>query len=114
MQPNTRTTSPLAAATVAALFLAAGFIVADSGCSDSSLRVQDLDGKPFNLQKASEGRVHVAVFTRSDCPISNRFAPEVRSLCDNFRSKGVAFYLIYVDPNEKPDAIRDHLRQYEY
>ena len=79
-----------------------------------SLKLVDLDGKPFDLRKSSEGRVHVAVFTRSDCPVSNQTAPEVRELFEKLHSQGVDFYLIYVDPSEKPETIREHLRQYEY
>ena len=58
--------------------------------------------------------MHVAVFIRSDCPISNRMAPQIRELYTAFHPQGVDFYLIYVDPREKPDSIRDHLREYEY
>jgi cytochrome oxidase Cu insertion factor (SCO1/SenC/PrrC family) len=116
----------------AAFLLAAGILSGCSGCSvrggqvaeaaptarsslnTDSLKLVDLDGKPFDLRKASEGRVHVVVFTRSDCPVSNQFAPEIRGLFEKLHSQGVDFYLIYVDPTEKPEAIRDHLRQYEY
>jgi hypothetical protein len=38
----------------------------------------------------------------------------VRELYEKLHSKGVDFYLIYVDPNEKPDAIRKHLKEYDY
>ena len=74
----------------------------------------EVDGKSFDLRKSSAGRVHVAVFTRSDCPVSNQFAPEIRGLFEKLHPQGVEFYLVYVDPNEKPEAIREHLRQYEY
>ena len=112
--------------------LAAGVVVATSGCGEpvirraeaaptagsvleaSSLYLLDLDDRPVDLERLGAGRIHVAVFTRSDCPVSNRFAPEVRSLYEGFHAKGVDFFLIYVDPSEKPDAIREHLRQYEY
>jgi hypothetical protein len=114
-------------AILTALFLAIG----GTGCSDagrraeaapspgstlnhSSLRLLDLDDQQFDLAKNGPGRVHVAIFTRSDCPVSNRFAPEVRKLFDDFHPKGADFYLVYVDPSEKPQAIREHLRQYEY
>src|SRR5262249_52982333 len=60
------------------------------------------------------GQITVVVFTRTDCPISNRAAPEVRRLCEKYGPSGVSFYLIYVDPREQSDAIREHLRQYEY
>src|SRR6185312_15971818 len=63
---------------------------------------------------ASKGRVHVVVFVRSDCPISNHMAPEVRELCSDFKPRGVDFYLTYVDPRESAEAIRTHLHEYEY
>jgi cytochrome oxidase Cu insertion factor (SCO1/SenC/PrrC family) len=81
---------------------------------DTEVRLVDLDGKPFDLQKSSTGRVHVVVFIRSDCPVSNRMAPEVRELHTAFQPQGVDFYLIYVDPRETTDAIRAHLQEYEY
>lgn len=116
----------------AALLVAFGILSGSSGCSGrggqvaeaaptagsslntSSLKLLDLDGKSVDLRKSSEGRVHVAVFTRTDCPVSNQFAPEVRSLYEKLHRQGVDFYLIYVDPSEKPEEILDHLRQYEY
>lgn len=74
----------------------------------------DLDGRKVNLPQAFAGRVVVAVFTSSDCPISNRYAPEVRALCEKFSPQGVKFFLVYVDPRETPDSIRTHLAEYEY
>lgn len=38
----------------------------------------------------------------------------MRGIFEKVHLQGVDFYLIYVDPSEKPDAIREHLRQYEY
>jgi peroxiredoxin len=87
---------------------------AGASLNTSALKLADLNGNSFDLRKASEGRVHVVVFTRSDCPVSNQFAPEVRGLFEKFHPQGVDFYLIYVDPSEKTDTIREHLRQYEY
>jgi cytochrome oxidase Cu insertion factor (SCO1/SenC/PrrC family) len=87
---------------------------AQSSLKTDTLKLVDLDGKSFDLRKSSDGHVHVAVFTRSDCPVSNQFAPEIRGLFEKLHSQGVDFYLIYVDPSEKPEAIREHLRQYEY
>src|SRR5207244_6413951 len=80
----------------------------------SSPSLLDLDGKPFDLRQSSQGPVRAVLFTRSDCPISNRYAPEIRSLYESFHPKGVDFYLVYVDPDEKPDAIREHLRDFKY
>jgi hypothetical protein len=40
----------------------------------------------------------VLVFVRTDCPISNRYAPELRRLQDRFAPRGMAFWLVYPDP----------------
>jgi hypothetical protein len=74
----------------------------------------DLDGRPVDLPRASSGRICVAVFVRSDCPVSNRLAPAVRQLCVAYAKQDVNFFLVYEDPRETVDAIRAHLREYEY
>jgi hypothetical protein len=81
---------------------------------DADLRLLDLSGNPFDLWHAGPGNIRVVLFTRSDCPISNRYAPDVRRLHESFHTQGVDFYLIYVDPKEQPDAIRRHLEEFEY
>ncbi len=95
------------------------FALADIGCSqgrqlDSSLQLLALDGRKFDWRRETAGSVAVAMFTRTDCPISNRYAPEVRELYERFHPQGVDFYLIYVDPREMPDDIRQHVRDYKY
>lgn len=79
----------------------------------SQIQILDLDGQPFDLWQHQD-RVVVAVFTRSDCPISNRFAPEIRQMCATYQPRGVDFYLVYVDPLEEPEAIRRHLQEFDY
>lgn len=54
------------------------------------------------------------VFARSDCPISNRYAPEVRRLYEEYSPRGVAFWLVYPDPDETGESIRGHLESYGY
>ena len=76
--------------------------------------VVDLDGLAFDLGVQTPARAIVVLFTRSDCPISNRCAPAIARLCDVFQRRGVDFYLVYVDPRETPESIRRHLQEYEY
>ena len=49
---------------------------------------------------------------REDCPIANRYAPEIVRLSDLFSPQGVAFWLVYADPPPDAQAIRAHLRAY--
>jgi hypothetical protein len=78
------------------------------------IHLLDLDGQPFDLWTHKPGAVTVMLFTRTDCPISNQCAPEICRLHDMYRSRGVKFFLIYVDPSEPAAAIRRHLREYGY
>lgn len=80
----------------------------------ASIRLVDLDGHPYSLPQVLHDAITVVVFTRTDCPISNRYAPDIRELYEVYRPRGVEFVLVYVDPRQQPDAIRDHLKEYEY
>jgi hypothetical protein len=73
----------------------------------------DLDGRPFDLW-GGPSAVTVVLFTRTDCPISNRYAPEIRRLYERYHPRDVEFYLVYVDPNETGDTVRRHLAEYGY
>jgi hypothetical protein len=73
----------------------------------------DLGGKPVN-PFASQARVQVALFVRTDCPITNRYAPELQRLAREFDGRGVRFWLIYPDPTESVSAIQDHIAQYDF
>jgi redoxin len=55
----------------------------------------------------------VLLFVRRDCPIANRYAPEIRRLEQRFAREGVAFWLVYPDRDEPADAIRRHLRDFD-
>ena len=74
----------------------------------------DLNGNSFDPLRQGSSKVTVLIFTRTDCPISNRFAPEIGRLYEAFHPRGVDFYLVYVDPHEEPQAIRHHLAEYRY
>lgn len=74
----------------------------------------DLEGRSIDFRELSSGGIAVAIFARSDCPISNRHAPDVREIYERFHARGVKFFLIYVDPSENPKAIREHLAEYGY
>jgi hypothetical protein len=55
----------------------------------------------------------VYVFVTTDCPISNRYAPEVQRLAALFKSKA-SFVLVYPVPGDTPAMIRDHHKKFAY
>jgi hypothetical protein len=74
-----------------------------------------LDGRTVDPIRAANSSVKFLAFAfvRTDCPIANSYAPELRRLQTEFASKGVEFWLVYGE-DESPAAIRDHLREYSY
>jgi hypothetical protein len=81
----------------------------------SDLATVQLDGRPFELWEGRERAVcTVLVFTRTDCPIANRYAPTLRSLCEHYQPAGVDFFLVYVDPDEDSEDIHRHMQEYQY
>jgi hypothetical protein len=74
--------------------------------------VLDLAGHPVDPLPRPGAGPAVLVFVRTDCPIANRYAPELRRLQDRFARQGVAFWLVYADPSETPEAIRRHQRDF--
>jgi len=74
-----------------------------------------LDGKRVDPLRAANPstRFLAFVFVRTDCPISNSYAPEIRRLQSEFASKGVGFWLVYGEDESSP-VIQEHLREYSY
>jgi AhpC/TSA family len=73
----------------------------------------DLTGKasdPF----ASHAAAEVFLFVRTDCPITNRYAPELQRLAREYEHRNVRFWMIYPDATETTDSIRTHIRQYSF
>jgi len=73
----------------------------------------NLDGKGTDPFKMADGRVLVLLFVRTDCPISNRYAPAIQKLSEEFRSRA-NFWLVYPDAGESAAHIRTHLVQFHY
>ncbi|MBM3771538.1 MAG: redoxin domain-containing protein [Acidimicrobiia bacterium] len=82
---------------------------------EPSVKVESLEGRTVEPLTLAPGvKAAVFVFVSVDCPISNRYAPEVRRLYQAFQEKGVQFTLVYPNPAESVPAIREHLRAYDY
>jgi hypothetical protein len=58
--------------------------------------------------------VHVLIFTSIDCPISNRYAPDIRRLHERFAAEGVRVSLVFANPRDTPAAARAHARAFGY
>ena len=79
------------------------------------VKVETLDGQPVDaLRIAADTKAAVFVFVSTECPVSNRYAPEVVRLYDQLTAKGIRFTLVYPNPSESAADIRAHLKAYGY
>jgi hypothetical protein len=73
--------------------------------------VTDIDGisrQPLNVT----GKAGVVFFVTNDCPVSNYYSHEMRRICDEYGSKGVACSLVYIDPTLSDADARKHAAEY--
>jgi len=56
----------------------------------------------------------VLLFIRSDCPISNRYAPELQQLYNVYSPRGIGFRLVYTEQGLTPAAMEKHREAYGY
>jgi hypothetical protein len=95
--------------------LAGGFAAVAADAADAQVRVESLDGGAVNPLDAPSGtKAIVFLFTSTDCPISNRYAPEVRRLAEKFARQGVVFRLVYPNPDDKRHEILEHMSAFGY
>lgn len=68
-------------------------------------------GKPALLRPAV-GNIHVIVFVGTECPISNRYAPELGRIAREYASRGVRMFLAYADPAVDEARVTKHVAEF--
>lgn len=90
------------------------------GCNSESSSVRhpldisalDLKGARINPFQDRREKATVLFFVRTDCPISNRYAPEIQRLASKYSSDAIAFWLVYPDGTTSPQEIERHREDY--
>jgi thiol-disulfide isomerase/thioredoxin len=80
-------------------------------------QVTDLSGHPADPFASLDGfrpPVTVLIFLRSDCPISNRYAPEIQRLASIYSRKGAHFWLVYPDASDPNANVQKNISDYGY
>jgi len=73
----------------------------------------DLGGSPADPFKESPRKLVVLVFIRTDCPISNRYAPLIEEMSAKYEA-AATFWLVFPDKRETPEQIRKYEQDYAY
>jgi len=79
----------------------------------ASQQTSDLAGSPVDPLKQSPGRIVVLVFVRTDCPLSNRYAPLIQELSVKY-ARDSSFWLVFPDKSKSSEEIRSYLQEYGY
>ena len=82
-----------------------------AGAGVTAATLNGTEVEPFAPADGVEATV--LLFVMTDCPISNRYAPEVRRLHDGF-ADAVRFWLVYVDAQLTVDELREHRASFGY
>jgi AhpC/TSA family len=81
--------------------------------SVTPLAVRDVDGKPWTLLSPARGQLDLLFFISPDCPVSNRYAPEIQRVCSDYQSRGVRCFAVYPDaPDVK--AVMRHRQEFGF
>ena len=79
----------------------------------ASNAVVNLNGERIDpFQSAKTNRTIVLVFLGVECPISNRYVPELRRLHNKFTEQKVGWWFVYPGTGYSLQAIRQHVREF--
>jgi thiol-disulfide isomerase/thioredoxin len=84
-----------------------------AGSAMAAAAALDLKGNSVNPFELAAGKPLVLIFVRTDCPVSNRYAPTIQALSRRYAGQ-VLVRLVYPDQTETPALIEKHLHDYAY
>ncbi|MGA7524679.1 MAG: redoxin domain-containing protein [Acidobacteriaceae bacterium] len=73
----------------------------------------DLQGQPVDRLAPPGAKAVVLFFVASDCPISNRYIPEIEQLQRTYLPDGVHFLWVYPNPEDTASIVRAHDQQFD-
>jgi AhpC/TSA family len=73
----------------------------------------NLNGQPVEQIAPAGTSAVVLFFAASDCPISNRYIPEIERQEREFAADGVRFWWVYPNPEDTAAVIRSHDEQFD-
>lgn len=71
-------------------------------------------GNTVDSMSDSNATATVYLFLAHDCPIANRYAPEIKRIYNDYKSKGVAFCRVYIRSEEDKDDVVQHTKDFGY
>ncbi|MGH7972517.1 MAG: redoxin family protein [Limisphaerales bacterium] len=86
---------------------------AAQGAALSRHSAKDLLGRDIDPLGTFTNKATVLIFVAVDCPVSCRYAPELRRLRSEFEPRGISFWLVYPNADESAESIWRQDREYQ-
>ncbi len=83
-----------------------------AGASAAPSTAFDLQGNPVDPLAVADAEIVVLTFVTPDCPLSNRYAPELARIAASVPADRVAWWLVYPDPDVDAAQIEAHRREF--
>jgi peroxiredoxin len=74
----------------------------------------DAAGRKHTAREWKTARAVALFFIGAECPISNRYAPEINRIVAAYSTRGVAFYGVQSDPDIGPAVALKHAQDYGF
>lgn len=71
----------------------------------------DLSGKPVTVDPSGH-KATVLIFITHECPIANRYAPEIGRIFADYHKKEVQFFRVYVEEHDYLAEISEHGKEF--
>lgn len=92
------------------LVLATGLLIAAQA---SATIIKDVQGKMQTIP-SKQAKATVLIFVTPDCPIANRYAPELARICREYGKQNITFGFVYVDPATNDAKARKHSKDFGF
>lgn len=76
------------------------------------ISIHDVDGKSWVLLAPKGNQLDLLLFVTTDCPISNRYIPEIRRICRDYGARGVRCFAVYPDAGADVSSVKQHQHEY--
>lgn len=79
-----------------------------------SFQLPDAQGRTHSRAEFRGAKAVVFLFVATECPISNRYAPDLVRMAADYRKRDVLFFAVNSDPAVKPEQVLSHSKDYGY
>jgi peroxiredoxin len=74
----------------------------------------DTNGKLHSTTEWAGKRAIVFLFVSTDCPLSNRYVPEMNRIQSTYAARGIGFYAVQGDATTPLTQVKQHVKDFGY